>query len=109
LEIEGWMDVLENCSHSEIREAWRDYQKNGARTQSGKLYKPDAGALYRIIKERRPRLTVAPTPMRKTTPKEDAEYRERMGRDRINQERKEQAEEILMRAGYMKTMGGNYE
>lgn len=55
LEIEGWMDVLENCSHTEIREAWAAYQKNGARTERGRLYKPDAGALYRIIIAARPK------------------------------------------------------
>ena len=66
LEVEGWMDVLENCSHSEIRSAWATYQKTGPRTQSGKLNKPDAGALYRIIMQSRPkpRLVAAPEPKR---------------------------------------------
>ena len=55
VEIEGWMDVLEVCSHSQIRLAWAAYQKEGPRTQSGKLCKPDAGALYRIaMRENRP-------------------------------------------------------
>lgn len=54
MEIEGWMDVLENCSHSEIRMAWARYQKDGMRTERGRLYKPDAGALYRIILNSRP-------------------------------------------------------
>ncbi|WP_104019099.1 hypothetical protein [Roseovarius nitratireducens] len=54
LELEGWADVLETCSHSEIRKAWAEYQKTGPRTRAGRLYKPDAGALYRIIVKRRP-------------------------------------------------------
>jgi len=55
IEIEGWCDVLQNCSHSEIRAAWADYQRGGPRTQAGKLYKPDAGAIYNLILDSRPR------------------------------------------------------
>jgi hypothetical protein len=55
LEIEGWMDVLENCSHSEIRAAWTEYQKVGPRSAAGRLAKPDAGALYRLILKARPK------------------------------------------------------
>lgn len=56
IEIEGWMDVLENCSHSEIRDAWRDYQMDEQnRTARGRLMKPDAGALRRIILRKRPK------------------------------------------------------
>lgn len=60
MEVEGWMDVLEECSHSEIRFAWRDYQldkKN--RSARGRLVKPDAGALMLIILSKRvPKKTV---------------------------------------------------
>lgn len=69
LEIEGWVDVLENCSHSEIRMAWASYQKIGPRTQRGRLYKPDAGALYRIILDARPKpvaVGMRPQPDKKT-------------------------------------------
>ncbi len=56
IEIEGWADVLENCSHSEIRDAWRDYQCDPAnRTVRGRLAKPDAGALRSIILRKRPK------------------------------------------------------
>ncbi len=56
IEVEGYMDVLENCSHSEIRFAWRDYQTNpDNRTARGRLAKPDAGALLAIIYSKRPR------------------------------------------------------
>ncbi|GAA6196676.1 hypothetical protein NBRC116598_21200 [Pseudophaeobacter arcticus] len=56
IEIEGWMDVLENCSHSEIRAAWRDYQTDANnRTARGRLAKPDAGAIRAIILSKRPK------------------------------------------------------
>jgi hypothetical protein len=56
IEIEGWMDVLENCSHSEIRAAWRDYQTDANnRTARGRLAKPDAGAIRAIILRKRPK------------------------------------------------------
>jgi hypothetical protein len=74
LELEGWMDVLENCSHSEIRKAWATYQKTGPRTQSGKLYKPDAGALYRIIHAARPKpRVVSQQKQERTEPRVTAE------------------------------------
>ena len=40
---------------SEIQKAWMDYQLNGPRTKSGRLYKPDAGALHRLIVNARPK------------------------------------------------------
>lgn len=49
MEIEAWVAVLGKMSHDEIRAAWAEYQKTGPRTQAGRLYRPDAGALYRII------------------------------------------------------------
>ena len=74
LEIEGWCDVLENCAHSEIRQAWAAYQKTGPRTKAGKLYKPDAGALYRIIMATRPkpRIVARSEPEREPCPPEVA-------------------------------------
>jgi hypothetical protein len=64
MEIEGWIDALENCSHSEIRDAWATYQRHGPRSQSGRLVRPDAGALYRLIADARPkpRLVSLPAP-----------------------------------------------
>lgn len=61
LEVEGWMDVLENCSHSEIRMAWATYQRVGPRTDRGRLCKPDAGALHRIVMAERPRPSLVQT------------------------------------------------
>lgn len=49
LEIEGWMDVLEYTTHAEIRAAWAEYQRNGPRGRSGALYRPDPGAIHRLI------------------------------------------------------------
>lgn len=82
LEIEGWQDVLENCSHSEIRMAWATYQKTGPRTESGKLCKPDAGALYRIVMANKPKPKLAPKPAEKprgerATPEEMAAIRKK--------------------------------
>ena len=37
LEIEGWLDVLQDLSEAEVRDAWGSYQRNGARTASGRL------------------------------------------------------------------------
>lgn len=57
------MDVLENCSHSEIRDAWRDYQIDSKnRTARGRLAKPDAGALRAVILKKRPRPKVVERP-----------------------------------------------
>ena len=90
LELEGWCDVLEDCSHSEIRKAWATYLKTGPRTNKDgplgkkKLYKPDAGILYLIIQAARPRPTVVPTPEPERAPPAT----------------KEQAAEILKQVGY---------
>ncbi len=57
------MDVLENCSHSEIRDAWRDYQTDSNnRTARGRLAKPDAGAIRAIILRKRPKPKIVETP-----------------------------------------------
>ena len=73
LEIEGWQDVLENCKHSEIRQAWAEYQKMGPRTKSGKLCKPDAGALYLIILRKRPKPVLVKEPELERGPRVSAE------------------------------------
>lgn len=93
LEIEGWMDVLENCSHSEIRKAWATYQRTGPRTASGKLYKPDAGALWKIVQSMRPK----PKPV-ETKPEPQ--------RERVTAEA---AQEILSRAGFKVNKFGGVE
>lgn len=56
IDLEAWMDVLQDCSHTEIRDAWSDYikdQKN--RTKFGNLKRPDPGKLYHSIMAKRPR------------------------------------------------------
>jgi len=86
IEIEGWVDVLENCSHSEIRAAWRDYQTDERnRTARNRLAKPDAGAIRAIIMRKRPvPKLVAPVPEASKEPTVTAE----------------QAEEIMRLAGF---------
>lgn len=59
-EIQGWIDALETCSHGEVRAAWADYQRSGPRSGNGRLLKPDAGALWRIIIAARPKPKPAP-------------------------------------------------
>lgn len=104
LELEGWMDVLESCSHSEIRNAWASYQRSGPRTQTGKLYKPDAGALYKIIWHSRPRPQAGPD-ARSMTAEERKAHEERRSKAReINPERKAEADRIMAEAGFAKTM-----
>ncbi len=80
MEIEGWMDVLENCSHSEIRAAWRDYQTDPSnRTARGRLAKPDAGAIRAIVLQKRPRpQLVQPEPEAQTKPVVTAEQASRI-------------------------------
>ena len=48
-ELQGWMDVLQDCGEDEVAAAWTLYQNAGPRTAAGKLYKPDAGYLWRIV------------------------------------------------------------
>lgn len=65
IELEGWVDVLGGCSAAEIRAAWASYQRSGPRTASGRLAKPDAGALWRIVVAARPKpkpVAVKPQP-----------------------------------------------
>lgn len=49
LELVGWLDALEGVSVPELRTAWTQYQRTGARTAAGRLVKPDAGALYYLV------------------------------------------------------------
>jgi len=92
IELEGWMDVLENCSHSEIRAAWRDYQTDPTnRTARGRLAKPDAGAIRSIILRKRPKPQLVQTePEKPTGPRVTAE----------------QAQNIIREVGFDPTAGG---
>jgi len=64
------MDVLENCKHGEIRDAWATYQRAGPRTQQGRLVRPDAGSLFRIAMAGRPKPPVAaPVPEKPAGPR----------------------------------------
>lgn len=53
VELQGWLDVLEPLSESEVRRAWADYQKSGPRSGSGRLLRPDAGAIRQIAMNER--------------------------------------------------------
>jgi hypothetical protein len=45
VEIEGWLDVLQVLSETEVRAAWATYQQTGPRTDTRVLKRPDPGAL----------------------------------------------------------------
>jgi hypothetical protein len=70
LEIEGWQDVLEVLSEMEFRKSWSEYQRSGPRTKSGKLYKPDAGALFKIAMGSRPKVRIIAEPKPEGPPRE---------------------------------------
>ncbi len=71
LELEGWVDVLEGCTATEIRAAWASYQRSGPRTATGRLAKPDAGALWQLVMTARPK----PQPVRLVVPDEPPRVR----------------------------------
>jgi len=56
MQIKIWIRMLENCSHSEIEDAWFDYIGNpNNRTGAGRLIQPDPGAIRAIILAKRPK------------------------------------------------------
>ncbi|WP_152615715.1 hypothetical protein [Leisingera sp. ANG-M1] len=86
------MDVLENCSHSEIRDAWRHYQTDPEnRSARGRLGKPDAGAIRSFILRKRPKpQLVQPEPEEPKAPRVTAE----------------RASDIMREVGFDPTPGG---
>lgn len=86
LEIESWCDVLENCSHTEIRKAWAEYQKTGPRSKARRLARPDAGALYDLILRARPKPKLVYTPEETRAP--------------TSQESKDRVADMVKNAGY---------
>lgn len=62
IEMETWLDTIGHCSCDDFRSAWIAYQRSGPRTKAGRLYKPDAGAIYRLILELRPVVVALPRP-----------------------------------------------
>lgn len=59
LELKNWTDVLVEFSPDEVGKAWIEYQKSGPRSEAGRLSRPDAGALYRIITKARANAAIA--------------------------------------------------
>lgn len=49
IELETWLDTLGEMTCDEFRAAWIEYQRSGPRTAKGRLYKPDAGAIWRLV------------------------------------------------------------
>lgn len=49
IELETWLDTLGDMTCDQFRDAWITYQRTGPRTAKGRLYKPDAGAIWRLV------------------------------------------------------------
>lgn len=94
-----WADVLEGIPQEFIQKACVQYQRDEPRR------KPTPGAVYEIARKLMPTPKVVRSDLRPTTREEDAAYRERMARDRINAEKAEEAKRILAQAGLDKRMG----
>lgn len=81
IQIEGWLDVVQELSEAELRQAWANYQRTGPRTERHKLQKPDAGALRDMAMRARAATVHAktkppPEPERVISPEEMAQRRE---------------------------------
>ena len=89
VELEGWLDVLDGVSTDELRAAWAEYQRNGPRSESRRLARPDAGAIYLIVTRARrdqrisnppPRVQLpAPPPEPRMSPERMAEIMQAVG------------------------------
>ena len=86
-----WADVLEGLPQEALEAACRKYLRNEPRR------KPTPGAIYELAREAIPRPRVVPD-TRPSTPEEDAAYLESVSRDKINPDRKAEAEAILAAA-----------
>ncbi len=54
-EVSTWLKVLQSCTEEEVKWAWVDYQTKGPRSQAGALYRPDPGAIKKLVIQRRGR------------------------------------------------------
>lgn len=52
IELETWLDTLGAMTCDQFRAAWIAYQRTGPRTAKGRLYKPDAGAIWKLAHEK---------------------------------------------------------
>lgn len=68
IEMETWLDTIGHCSIDDFRSAWVAYQRSGPRTKQGKLYKPDAGAIYKLIRDLNPPISALPPPEPRRAP-----------------------------------------
>lgn len=99
--MEGWIDVLEPYEPEEIRRAWAEYQKSGPRSERGALYRPDAGAIARIIDRRRRNSRLASQEPQLIRGMGDP-YVERQPR---SQEEIDRVREMIAAAGFGKCLG----
>lgn len=59
MELQGWLKVLDAYTADDVSDAWAEYQRSGPRSEAGRLARPDAGALYRIIVKARANAAIA--------------------------------------------------
>lgn len=95
IQIEGWLDVVQELAESELRQAWANYQRTGHRSDRGRLNKPDAGALRDMAMRARAvaiydKPTPQPEPERVISP-DEMEHRRAFAQD------------VMQRAGFAKS------
>lgn len=89
---QDWADVLEDIPQEYIQRACLRYQRENPRR------KPTPGAIYELARAAMPDPRIARLPPVAPMSKEDEEaYRASVARDKINPERKAQAEAIMAR------------
>ena len=83
VELSLWLDILQECSNPELFKAWATYSKDtkNRNANTGRLHKPDAGALYTLVQKARndklPKQPKAPpvSVVRKSEPTQESKDR----------------------------------
>lgn len=94
IQIEGWLDVLQELSEQELRDSWADYQRTGPRNAARTLKRPDPGALRDIAMRARDVAAIG-------RPKPPPEP-ERVISEEDKARRREFAQSLIERMGYSK-------
>lgn len=84
-----WADVLEGIPQEYIQKACVQYQRDEPRR------KPTPGAVYEIARALMPKPRILPPPIQRMSREDEEAYRASVARDRINAERKAEADRIM--------------
>lgn len=84
-----WADVLEGIPQEYIQKACIQYQRDEPRR------KPTPGAVYEIARALMPKPRILPEPIQRMSREDEEAYRASVARDRINAERKAEADRIM--------------